>query len=210
MMISVRERTRDPGSNARSARRRSTVIGQILKEATVLTALAGALGLVAGVGALEGIGRLMKASAEGGPSLFEPPRADFGVALAATAVVIVGGALAGLFPARCTPCGSDRWSRCETSDADPGFSPPGGVMHSPRWSATRDDRTTSRDVGARRGPAPAASGQRRLGRDQARARGARAARPRGWLRRDALVSVPEVEGRAARGQTEKADCITTS
>jgi putative ABC transport system permease protein len=99
MMISVRERTREIGVRRAIGATPLDVIGQILKEATVLTALAGALGLVAGVGALEGIGRLMKASAEGGPSLFEPPRADFGVALAATAVVVVGGALAGLFPA---------------------------------------------------------------------------------------------------------------
>jgi putative ABC transport system permease protein len=99
MMISVRERTREIGVRRAIGATPATIIGMILKESTALTAAAGYLGLAAGVGVLELIGRVMKSSGGGGPSLFDAPRADFGVALAATAVVVLGGAIAGFFPA---------------------------------------------------------------------------------------------------------------
>jgi len=98
MMISVRERTREIGVRRAIGATPYSIIGQILKESTVLTALAGCVGLGAGVGALEAIGKLAS-SGGSGPSLFDAPRADFRVAIVATLVVIVGGALAGLFPA---------------------------------------------------------------------------------------------------------------
>ena len=74
----------------------------------VLTAIAGFAGLAAGVGLLELVTLLMQAPSgggggggrgAGGPSMFDAPHADFGVGMAATAVVVVGGAIAGLFPA---------------------------------------------------------------------------------------------------------------
>lgn len=100
MMISVRERTREIGIRRAIGATPFSIIAQVLKESTLLTALAGYLGLAAGVGALELIGSVMKASqSPGDPGMFDPPTADFGVAMAATAVVILGGALAGLFPA---------------------------------------------------------------------------------------------------------------
>lgn len=100
MMISVRERTREIGIRRAIGATPFSIVAQILKESTLLTSLAGYLGLAAGVGALEAIGVLMKASAgPGGDSMFDAPTADFRVAMAATLVVIGGGALAGLFPA---------------------------------------------------------------------------------------------------------------
>jgi putative ABC transport system permease protein len=95
----VRERTREIGIRRAIGATPLSIIGQILKESTLLTAVAGYLGLVAGVALLELIGSLMKASAGEGPSMFDPPTADFGVAMASTALVVLGGALAGFFPA---------------------------------------------------------------------------------------------------------------
>lgn len=107
MMISVRERTKEIGIKRAIGATPWTILSQILKEAIVLTALAGFTGLCAGVGLLELVTFLMQAPAAtgggakppGGPSMFDAPHADFAVGLAATAVVVVGGAIAGLFPA---------------------------------------------------------------------------------------------------------------
>lgn len=100
MMISVRERTREIGVRRAIGATPLSIVGQILKESTLLTAIAGYLGLAGGVAALELIGRAMEGGDKsGGPSLFDPPTADFRVAVAATALVVLGGALAGLFPA---------------------------------------------------------------------------------------------------------------
>ncbi len=99
MMISVRERTREIGVRRAIGATPFAVASQILKESTLLTALAGYLGLAAGVLALEGISRLMAAGEGSKAQLFDPPQADFRVGLAATAIVVAGGAIAGLFPA---------------------------------------------------------------------------------------------------------------
>ncbi len=99
MMISVRERTREIGVRRALGATPFDIVAQILKESTFLTALAGYAGLVAGVFALELISSLMGTAGPQARSMFDAPRADFGVALAATLAVIAGGALAGLFPA---------------------------------------------------------------------------------------------------------------
>lgn len=106
MMISVRERTKEIGVKRAIGATPWTVLSQILKESIVLTALAGLTGLCAGVGLLELVTFLMQAPPgasggpkPGGPSMFDAPRADFAVGLAATAAVVAGGAIAGLFPA---------------------------------------------------------------------------------------------------------------
>ncbi|MFO0612896.1 MAG: ABC transporter permease [Polyangiaceae bacterium] len=108
MMISVRERTKEIGIKRAIGATPWTILSQILKESIVLTAIAGFAGLAAGVGLLELVTLLMQAPSgggggggrgPGGPSMFDAPHADFGVGMAATAVVVVGGAIAGLFPA---------------------------------------------------------------------------------------------------------------
>jgi putative ABC transport system permease protein len=72
------------------------VVGLVLQEAGVLTALAGYLGVVAGVLALELTARY--ASSRQGP--LAPPSVDLGVALIATLVLVLAGLLAGIAPAR--------------------------------------------------------------------------------------------------------------
>jgi putative ABC transport system permease protein len=104
MMISVRERTKEIGIKRAIGATPWTILSQILKESIVLTMLAGFTGLAAGVGLLELITFLMSAGGssaggKGGPSMFDAPHADFVVGLAATGTVVLGGAIAGLFPA---------------------------------------------------------------------------------------------------------------
>jgi len=99
MMISVRERTRELGIRRAIGATPWSVVAQVLKESMSLTAFAGYLGLVAGVGILEVVSSFMRSMGKGAPRMFDPPHADLRVAIAATIAVMVGGALAGLFPA---------------------------------------------------------------------------------------------------------------
>ncbi len=64
----------------------------ILQEAVFITAIAGYLGLLAGVGVIYLIGEMEV-------EYFRNPSVNLGVAVAATVVLILAGALAGLMPA---------------------------------------------------------------------------------------------------------------
>jgi putative ABC transport system permease protein len=101
MMIAVAERTREIGIRKAVGATPASIITQVLTEATLLTGLAGYLGLVAAVGLVEGTARLMaRLPASGGTGFFGPPQVDLGIALVAAAVLTIAGALAGLAPAR--------------------------------------------------------------------------------------------------------------
>jgi putative ABC transport system permease protein len=60
-----------------------------------ITAVAGYLGLVAGVGLLELVSTFVPKS-----DFFDHPEVNLGVAISATIVLVVSGAIAGLIPAR--------------------------------------------------------------------------------------------------------------
>jgi putative ABC transport system permease protein len=96
MLISVQERTREFGVRKALGATPGSVIRLVLQEASVLTGLAGYLGLVAGVLCLELMSRY--ASSKQGP--LAPPSIDLGAALIATLVLILAGLLAGIAPAR--------------------------------------------------------------------------------------------------------------
>jgi putative ABC transport system permease protein len=102
MMIAVAERTREIGIRKAVGATPLSIMGQIVAEATLLTALAGYLGLVAAVGVLEVAARIVDALpvAAQGPRFFASPELDLSKAVAAAAVLTVAGALAGLAPAR--------------------------------------------------------------------------------------------------------------
>jgi putative ABC transport system permease protein len=99
MMISVRERTREIGIRRAIGATPWAILAQILKESTVLTTFAGALGLMSGVGLLELVGTFLNQGPAGEPSLLDPPHAQFSVAALASVVMVAGGAGAGLIPA---------------------------------------------------------------------------------------------------------------
>ena len=77
------------------------VMAQIVVEAVILTALAGLLGLAAGIGVVELVAALLPAAgAGGGPQMFQNPGVEPGDALRALTVLIAAGALAGVAPAQ--------------------------------------------------------------------------------------------------------------
>jgi putative ABC transport system permease protein len=95
MMIVVRERTREIGVRKALGARPSHIVTSIVQESVFITTVAGYLGLVAGIGALSLIDSLIPPT-----DMFAHPEVDMRVALGATLLLVVAGALAGLFPAR--------------------------------------------------------------------------------------------------------------
>jgi len=93
MLIIIKERTKEIGIKKAVGATPWSITSQIIQESTALTAVAGYCGLTAGVIALE---VLSKAA---GDQLLNP-QVDMKIALYATAILIVCGALAGLIPAR--------------------------------------------------------------------------------------------------------------
>ncbi|MBN1252515.1 MAG: ABC transporter permease [Bacteroidales bacterium] len=94
MMIVVKERTKEIGIRKAIGATPGSVVGLIMMESIAITAFAGYLGLVLGVGLLELISSNMP-----GTDFFRNPEADFGVAVSATILLVVSGAIAGLVPA---------------------------------------------------------------------------------------------------------------
>jgi putative ABC transport system permease protein len=95
MMIVVRERTREIGVRKALGATPSHIVTSIVQESVFITTVAGYLGLVAGIGALALIDNLLPPT-----DMFAHPEVDLKVALGATVLLVIAGALAGLFPAR--------------------------------------------------------------------------------------------------------------
>jgi len=96
MLVAVKERTKEIGIRKAIGATPRSVIGLVLKESILITAVAGYLGLVLGVGVLQAVSAMLPPDA----SFFRNPHVDLGTALAATALLVVSGAVAGFFPAR--------------------------------------------------------------------------------------------------------------
>lgn len=95
MMIAVRERTKEIGVRLAIGATPFSVMSLVLREAILVTSLAGYAGLVAGVGVLE----LLSWSLRDTPT-FRNPSVDLTTALVAIGLLVVAGALAGFVPAR--------------------------------------------------------------------------------------------------------------
>ncbi len=102
MMIVVKERTKEIGIRKAIGASPRSVVGLILMEAIFITAASGYIGLIAGVGLLELITKfdLIYKIYPPAAIYFLNPQVDLGIAIGATIVLIVTGALAGFFPAR--------------------------------------------------------------------------------------------------------------
>jgi putative ABC transport system permease protein len=96
MLVIVKERTKEIGIQRALGASPIKVIIQIMNESVFLTALAGVLGLSAGVWLIELINKLL---ANGGGDMFKNPEVDIRVALIALGILIFSGAVAGLLPA---------------------------------------------------------------------------------------------------------------
>jgi len=96
MLVAVKERTREIGVRKAIGATPSSVIGMVLKESILITAVAGYCGLVLGVAVLGGVAKMLPPEAE----FFRDPQVDLRVAIAATVLLVTAGAVAGFFPAR--------------------------------------------------------------------------------------------------------------
>ncbi|MDR2138437.1 MAG: ABC transporter permease [Tannerella sp.] len=100
MMVTVRERTREIGIRRALGAKPFNIISQVMSESLLLTALAGLMGLSLGVFFLDFVSRMLAAQPpEGRSTFFSNPEVSIQTAIAATAVLLFSGLLAGLIPA---------------------------------------------------------------------------------------------------------------
>ncbi len=95
MIIVVKERTKEIGIRKAIGASPASVVSLILQESIIITAIAGFLGLLTGVGLLELISNGLPAS-----DFFRNPGVDFNIAIGAALLIVFAGALAGYVPAR--------------------------------------------------------------------------------------------------------------
>ena len=94
MMIVVKERTKEIGIRKALGATPYSIVSLIIQESVLITAVAGYLGLSAGVFLIEGFRKFVPPS-----DFFINPEVDFSVAVSATILLIISGAFAGLIPA---------------------------------------------------------------------------------------------------------------
>jgi putative ABC transport system permease protein len=94
MMIVVKERTRELGVRKALGATPLSIIGLILLESIIITATAGYVGLVSGVGLLQLVNQAVPKN-----EIFMNPQVNFKLAVGATALLAAAGTLAGLIPA---------------------------------------------------------------------------------------------------------------
>jgi len=94
MAIVVKDRTKEIGIRKALGARPWIIVSLILQESIFITTAAGYIGLVLGVGLLELISPFIESD------FFSHPSADINIAISATIVLIVTGAIAGFIPAK--------------------------------------------------------------------------------------------------------------
>jgi putative ABC transport system permease protein len=94
MMIIVKERTKEIGIRKAIGASPLSIVMLIVQESIFITSIAGYIGLMLGVGVLQ---LLIYLGMEG--EFFHHPEVDIRVAISATLLIVIAGALAGLFPA---------------------------------------------------------------------------------------------------------------
>lgn len=100
MFVSVRERTHEIGIRRAIGARPMVILRQIILESVVITTLFGYIGIVLGMLAAQLIDFIASSSQGlGGHQILKDPTVDISMAIQVTLVLIIAGALAGLFPA---------------------------------------------------------------------------------------------------------------
>lgn len=94
MFVSVRERTHEIGIRRAIGAKPANILIQVIVESVALTTVFSYIGILMGT-----IGTEIIAHAFAGSDFIKDPRVDITLALEVTAVLVVAGALAGLFPA---------------------------------------------------------------------------------------------------------------
>jgi putative ABC transport system permease protein len=96
MIIVVKERTKEIGIRKALGATPASIISLIILESVLITSVSGYIGLVLGVGLVE----LVRSFLPPDTPFFTNPEIDFQVAVIATIILVIAGALAGLVPAR--------------------------------------------------------------------------------------------------------------
>lgn len=94
MFVSVRERTHEIGIRRAIGAKPSRILKQIILESVAMTTTFGYIGILMGVAGTELLARAFK-----GSDFIKDPTVDLSLAVEVTLVLIVSGALAGVFPA---------------------------------------------------------------------------------------------------------------
>jgi putative ABC transport system permease protein len=94
MMIVVKERTKEIGVRKALGASPFSIVMLIIQEAIFITGIAGYVGLMLGIGVIEII-KYFKLEGD----FFKNPDIDLSIALSSVVLIVVAGALAGLFPA---------------------------------------------------------------------------------------------------------------
>ncbi len=94
MFVSVRERTHEIGIRRAIGAKPRNILTQVLTESVAITTLFGYVGVFLGILATAGIGALL-----GDTPAVKNPGVDIAIAVEVTVVLVIAGALAGLFPA---------------------------------------------------------------------------------------------------------------
>ena len=97
MFVSVRERTHEIGVRRAIGAKPRSILKQIILESVAITTLFGYIGIVLGVLLSQGIAMLTESGGDRSP--IKDPTVDIAIAIQVTLVLIIAGALAGLFPA---------------------------------------------------------------------------------------------------------------
>ena len=95
MLISVKERTREIGIRKALGATPGSILGLILTESVLITAVSGYIGLVAGVAVIELASAYLPKM-----DLFQHPEVDLRVAVGALVLLVISGMIAGFVPAR--------------------------------------------------------------------------------------------------------------
>jgi len=110
MLVTVRERTREIGIRKAIGAKPSSILKLIIFESIMITAAFGYIGMVSGIGLMEGVNYIMtlmgsnEAPVGGNPgedlTLFRDPTVSLTIAVSATLLLVIAGVFAGYFPAR--------------------------------------------------------------------------------------------------------------
>jgi len=98
MLVIIKERTQEIGIQRAIGATPGKIILHIVAESVFLTVMAGYIGLSLGVALLALLGKILESA--GDEVFFRDPQVNLGMALAALAVLVIAGVIAGLIPAR--------------------------------------------------------------------------------------------------------------